>query len=78
MSARKIRDMLATKPFRRFKLRTVSGMEYAVTHPEAVSVSPGGRMIHVWTSKEGGIAIDLLLVESVSQDEERQTRRRSA
>jgi hypothetical protein len=78
MTTQAIRDLLATRPFRRFKIRTVSGMEYPVTHPEALSISPGGRTVHVWTSKEGGATLDLLLVEAVTQDDDRQTRRRSA
>jgi hypothetical protein len=80
MTTDTIRALLAARPFRGFTLRTASGQEFSVSHPEAMSVSPGGRTVYIWTTDNGGVTIDLLLVESVgdASKHRRPPRRKSA
>ena len=76
MIADAIRERLSARPFRPFALKLGSGDRFVVSHPELVSLSPGGRRLILWVAPEKAADIDLLLVESIQ--EQSRNRRRSA
>ncbi|HRQ71594.1 MAG TPA: hypothetical protein PLU35_01045 [Phycisphaerales bacterium] len=65
MIADTIREALKAQPFRTFTMRTAGGREYRIDHPELAAVSPGGRVLVVFTSADGAVTIDTLLIESM-------------
>ena len=65
MTIERLRAVHQARPFRPFTLRTGSGREYHVSHPECLAVTPNGRTIVVTYSEESLEIIDLLLVESL-------------
>lgn len=66
MTTEEVRKAIKAQPFRTFVLRTTSGQEFLVEHPEFVALSKGGRTIAVFSTSENAFEIvDLLLVESI-------------
>lgn len=79
MTTDEVRCAIKAQPFRPFVLRTTSGQEYLVEHPEFVALSKGGRTIAVFSTRENAFEIvDLLLVESIRVGPEKNGRKRSA
>jgi phosphoribulokinase len=79
MTTDELRRALRNQPFRPFTLRTASGRQYTVSHPEFVALSRGGRTIAVFSTEENAFEIlDLLLVESIRYGTNGTGRRRSA
>lgn len=64
-NARTIRDALADRPFRPFSVRTVSGREYRIPHPEHALVSPGGRNLIVTFDDDSVRVLDMLMIEGI-------------
>ena len=64
-NAATIRDALAERPFRPFTVRTVSGREYRVPHPEHALVSPKGRNLIITFDDDAIRVIDMLMIEGV-------------
>jgi hypothetical protein len=62
-----IKDRLTAKPFKPFVLKLGSGDSFVVRHPELVSLSPGGRRLHLWIGDEQAADIDVLLIESLQE-----------
>jgi hypothetical protein len=54
------------KPFRPFTLHLADGSNHAVTHPELLWRTPGGRTVIVSSGGEDVSIIDLLLVTKIS------------
>jgi hypothetical protein len=66
MTTDEVRTAIKAQPFREFVLRTTSGQEFLVEHPEFVALSKGGRAIAVFSTTENAFEIvDLLLLESI-------------
>lgn len=65
MTLARLLEAHQARPFQAFTLRTGSGREYHVPHPEFLAVTPGGRTVVVTHGKESVEMIDLLLVESL-------------
>jgi len=47
MVAETLKELLHAEPFQRFTVRTVSGANYLIDHPEAAWLTRGGRRIYV-------------------------------
>ncbi len=77
MTTDQIRAALKGQPFRPFVVKTTGGREYRVNHPETAILSPGGRTLFVFISPEAGVALDVLMIESIHFGEPGK-RRRSA
>lgn len=65
MVADTIREALRAQPFRTFTMRTAGGREYRIDHPELAALSPGGRVLVVFTTADGAVTIDTLMIESM-------------
>lgn len=66
MTTDEIRKAIRNQPFRPFTLRTTSGTQLYIDHPEFVAMSKGGRTLAVFSTDENAFEIiDLLLVESI-------------
>ncbi len=65
MTSDQIVGALKSEPFRPFILKTASGQEFRIDHPEIVVLSPGRRTVYVFEKPDGAVIIDLLLVESI-------------
>jgi len=65
MTIDKLREVLHAEPFQPFVIRTADGRSVAVPHPDFISVSPPGRMVHVFRKDGRSEFIDLLLVTSI-------------
>ncbi len=68
MHADTIKDILHAQPFHPFTLRTVSGEDYLVEHPDFVWLTRGGRTIYI--SLPGGEGervriVDTALIERI-------------
>jgi hypothetical protein len=60
-----IRAALAERPFRPFRVRTVSGREFRVPHPEHACVSPKGRNLIVAFDDDAVKVLDMLQIEGI-------------
>jgi hypothetical protein len=81
VNAERLRNVLATRPFRPFTMNLADGRKFRVDHPELVAVFPGmdRTAILAFPKKDAIEIIDLLLVSSLSVVEgETKPRRRKA
>ena len=79
MTTTELRDAIRSQPFRPFVIRTASGDDVEVPHPEFVAFSRTGRTISVALPTGGFAILDLLLIESLRfEDNGHRRRRRSA
>jgi hypothetical protein len=62
MTAKQLRALRETHPFRPFTIHLADGRSMTVPHRDFVSQSPGGRTIIVYCSDESFSVVDLLLV----------------
>jgi hypothetical protein len=58
MEADQFRSALRTRPFKPFTVRTGSGAQYTVKHPETVGISTSGRTV-VLALDEGSAVLDM-------------------
>ena len=65
MTSEKLRDILTSKPFAPFVLHLADGRSLPVPHPEFMSLSPSGRVAHLFESDESSQFIDVMLITSV-------------
>mgnify|MGYP005846025879 CR=1 FL=1 len=65
MVADTIGEALRAQPLRTFTTRMVGGREYRIDHPELAALSPGGRVLVVFTTADGAVTIDTLMIESM-------------
>jgi len=65
MTGDKLRDILNTRPFAPFILHLADGRNITVPHPEFMSLSPSGRVAHLFESDESSQFIDVMLITSV-------------
>jgi hypothetical protein len=73
-----IKARLTAAPFKPCELRMGSGERFVVSHPELVSLSPGGRRLILWVGDEASVDIDVLLVESLRESGNNGHRRRKS
>lgn len=79
MTVEQIREVHAARPFAPFVLHLADGRAFVVTHPEFLSLSRSGRILHLVTPEDTMQHIDLLMVVSIEVlDERRRSRRRRA
>jgi hypothetical protein len=61
MEADQFRSALRTKPFKPFAVKTASGEQYTVRHPENVAITPSGRTV-ILAFDEGYAVIDMISI----------------
>jgi hypothetical protein len=61
-----IREFNRAVPFVPYEIHTVSGENYAVPHPDFVSISPRGSFVIVIDAKERPHHLSALLIERAS------------
>lgn len=64
-NAATLREALAKRPFLPFTVRTVSGREYRIPHPEHALMSPGGRTLVVPFDDDAVRVLDMLMIEGI-------------
>jgi hypothetical protein len=66
MTVDELREALKAQPFQAFTPRTLGGSSLPVNHPEMVALSPGGRTIAVFSTRDNAFEIvDTLMIESL-------------
>lgn len=81
MGPEQLRKAILSRPFARFTLRTVGGVEYPIDHPEFVALSGTGRNIAVFSVNDNTFDIvDTIMIEAIvfSNEGEAGAQRRSA
>lgn len=78
MAVEQIREVHSARPFGPFLLRLADGRAFVVTHPEFLSLSRSGRILHLVTPEDTMQHIDLLTVVSIEVLSERRRIRRRA
>ncbi|HMJ05797.1 MAG TPA: hypothetical protein VK474_06030 [Chthoniobacterales bacterium] len=68
MTATELREYWHSSPFIPFKLFVPGRKEIRVPHPDFLSVSPSGRIAHVWISDEDWASLDVFLITAVETD----------
>ncbi|MEL7088783.1 MAG: hypothetical protein AAGL98_10145 [Planctomycetota bacterium] len=67
MTTVQLKKYVQAKPFKPFTIHLADGRAMMVSHPELISISPGGRTVGVWTHEDAIETIDLLLVTSLAE-----------
>ena len=81
MGPDQIKKAIFARPFAKFILRTVGGVEYRIDNPEFVALSASGRSIAVFSIDDNAFDIvDTIMVEALvfSNEGEADSKRRSA
>ena len=65
MTAERLNEMMAARPFRPFALRLADGELVRVDHPEFIARSPSRRTVVVFGSNDQMKILDLFLVTSL-------------
>ena len=65
MTAERLNEMMAARPFRPFALRLADGELVRVDHPEFIARSPSGRTVVVFAPDDQMKILDLFLVTSL-------------
>ncbi len=81
MGPEQLRQAILARPFTKFTLRTVGGVEYRIDHPEFVALSGSGRSIAVFSVNDNAFDIvDTIMIEALvfSNEGETGSQRRSA
>ncbi len=77
MTATRLRKMWQTTPFVPFKILLPGGKALRVTHPEFLSISPSGRIAHVWKDGDDYTAVDVFLITALEHERRSPKGRRS-
>ena len=81
MGPDQLRKAILARPFAKFTLRTVGGVEYRIDHPEFVALSASGRNIAVFSVNDNAFDIvDTIMIEAMvfTDGGEADSKRRSA
>ncbi|HEY2415703.1 MAG TPA: hypothetical protein VGI40_25920 [Pirellulaceae bacterium] len=62
MTIEQLRTTLGTKPFQPFTVRMADGRQFAIPHPDFLSMSPTGRTAVIFHSDGSASIVDLLLM----------------
>lgn len=65
MSPEGIRQYMHAVPFVPFKVRTMSGKDIPVPHPDFIWMLPGGRRVFITTGDDSCEMLDVFLIEAV-------------
>ncbi len=75
MTATELRQFWHRTPFVPFDVIVPGGEKFHVPHPDFLSVSPNGRIAHVWKESGEYAALDVFLVTAVEENRRRSKRR---
>jgi hypothetical protein len=79
MTVEQIKELHFARPFRPFIMHLADGRSFEVNHPEFLSYSRSGRILHFVTPQDHQEHIELLMVVSVEEESGRtRARRRKA
>jgi len=79
MTATELREYWQRSPFVPFDIVVPGRKKIRVPHPDFLSISPGGRIAHVWKTADSGASLDIFLItalESTSRSKQKRSRRR--
>ena len=62
MTSDKLKEVIRAQPFKPFVIHLADGRRISVSHPESISLSPSGRMAHLFSGDETSHFIDVLLI----------------
>ena len=65
MTATELRKYWNAAPFTPFNIVLPDGERVPVPHPDFLTVSPSGRIAHVWKKDDDWSSIDVFLITSV-------------
>jgi len=65
MTAGRLRELYAARPFQPFIIHLADGREIPVTHPEWMWILPSGRTVYVTQRDETVNIIDVLLITDI-------------
>lgn len=68
MTATELRKFLHRAPFVPFDIVLPGRKKIPVPHPDFMSISPSGRIAHVWLDDEDHAAVDVFLITSVEEN----------
>jgi hypothetical protein len=77
MTATELRKFLHRAPFVPFKIVVPGREEIAVPHPDFMSISPSGRIAHVWLDDEDSASLDVFLITAVEFNSRNGRRKRA-
>ncbi|MDQ2659482.1 MAG: hypothetical protein M3Y03_03600 [Verrucomicrobiota bacterium] len=81
MTATELREYWHRAPFVPFEIILPGRDKISVPHPDFLSVSPSGRIAHVWTSNDTWASLDVFLItgiETYSRNGKTRPRRKSS
>ena len=78
MTATELKKFWHAAPFVPFNIVLAGAEKLRVPHPDFLSVSPNGRIAHVWRNDDDHTAVDVMLITAVetSRNGSKQGRRR--
>ena len=65
MTATELKKYWHASPFVPFNIVLPGGERVSVPHPDFLTVSPSGRIAHVWKSGDDSASIDVFLITAV-------------
>lgn len=65
MTATELKRFWHAAPFGRFNIVLAGAEKLRVPHPDFLSVSPNGRIAHVWKKDDDYTAIDVMLITAL-------------
>ena len=65
MTATELKKYWHASPFVPFNIVLPSGEKVPVPHPDFLTVSPSGRIAHVWKKGDDSASIDVFLITAV-------------
>ena len=68
MTATQLKKMWHVSPFVPFKILLPGGKAIPVPHSDFLTVSPSGRIAHVWKNGDDYTAIDVFLITALEHD----------
>ena len=78
MTATELKKFWHAAPFVPFNIVLAGAEKLSVPHPDFLSVSPRGRIAHVWRNDDDHTAVDVMLITAIetSRNGSKQGRRR--
>jgi hypothetical protein len=74
MTATELRQFWHRSPFVPFDVIVPGGEKFRVPHLDFLSVSPNGRIAHIWKENGEYAAVDVFLVSAVEENRRRTKR----
>jgi hypothetical protein len=71
MTSTELRKFWRRSPFTPFDIVVPGRTKVHVPHPDFLSVSPNGRIAHVWMKGDDYAALDVFLITAVEQNSKR-------